>query len=557
MVTTLHNNPAPRADFILASAIALVSILVLALAIALRAEPAAHQRTLTTIAAARGVRDHTLALAQASAEAQAAHREIQSGRASRRALETAETQIAYNIAALRDIAGEDRELNERVTRLETIINDSVAVGPVESLSQLRVATGELIGAVNRRNDAARAGENRLRDRLDTISIALAALSLIASGLAMFALRREREQWRLAHALADDARARAAESDAMKTRFLTAASHDMRQPLHALTLYLSALDRRVQGEEARDILLKADSAAQSLAGMFGVLLDLARIEANAVVPNFESVSVQEIFERAASGHPGADIETEPTRLAVRSDAVLLERIVRNLTSNALKHGGGRVRLSAHSADGTVEIRVTDDGPGIAPADQERIFGEFVRLDGRAAPEGLGLGLSIVRRLAGLLGHDVSVRSTPGDGATFIVRAAAATRVDAPADQRALASNLKGADVLVLDDDPLALNAAVHALTDLGANVRACADQAQLEHMLAQGWRPRFAVLDLRINGEIAGLAIADALRQRLSPPPRVVIMTADTATDMLATLRTSGHNWLVKPVDAAALAAALS
>lgn len=207
-----------------------------------------------------------------------------------------------------------------------------------------------------------------------------------------------------------------DSDNARTRFLTAVSHDMRQPLQALLLYLGALDRRVKDSEARDVLAKADLAAQALAGMFDSLVLLARLEAGKVAPNLDRTSVQSAFESVAA--PGVAVDA--TTLHVKSDPALLEIVLRQLVSNGLKHGGGAVRVSAEQRDGAVEVAVADSGAGIAPEDHQRIFEEFTRMEDARA-DGLGLGLTIARRLAALLGHNVEVRSSPGQGATFVVRA----------------------------------------------------------------------------------------------------------------------------------------
>lgn len=209
-----------------------------------------------------------------------------------------------------------------------------------------------------------------------------------------------------------------ESESTTTRFLTAIGHDMRQPLHALLLYLSALERRVHDAEARDVLSKADRAAQSLAGMIEGLIKLARLDAGKVEPEIERVSLEALFSDLIANTPQASTDT--TSLYVHSDPALLGIIMQQLLANAVTHGGGGAHVSASERDGKVEISVKDSGAGIAAADQERIFSEFVRLEG-APSNGLGIGLTIARKLAALMKHEIEVRSAPGDGATFIVRA----------------------------------------------------------------------------------------------------------------------------------------
>jgi signal transduction histidine kinase len=212
-----------------------------------------------------------------------------------------------------------------------------------------------------------------------------------------------------------------ESESATTRFLTAIGHDMRQPLHALLLYLSALERRVHDAEARDVLSKADRAAQSLASMIEGLIQLARLDAGKVEADLKTVSLESLFSDLLTTTPQASADT--TALYVRSDPVLLGTIMRQLVDNAVTHGGGAVHVSASERSGKVEISVKDSGNGIAAEDQERIFTEFVRLGGTSS-NGLGVGLTIARKLAALMKHDIEVRSAPGEGATFIVRAPSA-------------------------------------------------------------------------------------------------------------------------------------
>jgi signal transduction histidine kinase len=212
-----------------------------------------------------------------------------------------------------------------------------------------------------------------------------------------------------------------DSERASSRFLTAIGHDLRQPLHALLLYLAALERRIKDEDARAVLGKADRAAQALANMIESLIQLARLDAGKVEPDVERVSLDALFEDLLEHAPHATADT--TKLYVRSDPVLLEAIMQQLLSNAAAHGGGTAHISASEKSGAVEISVRDTGSGIAPEDQARIFDEFTRLEG-GSPGGLGIGLTIAKKLATLLNHDMEVRSAPGEGAAFILRAPSA-------------------------------------------------------------------------------------------------------------------------------------
>ncbi|MBK8542951.1 MAG: HAMP domain-containing histidine kinase [Caulobacteraceae bacterium] len=190
---------------------------------------------------------------------------------------------------------------------------------------------------------------------------------------------------------------------------------MRQPLHALLLYLSALERRVHDAEARDVLSKADRAAQSLAGMIEGLIQLARLDAGKIDPELERVSLQSLFDDLLARAPRASAEATP--LYVHSDPVLLETIMQQLISNAATHGGGN-RLSA-SEEKTALRRSAKTAVRVS---RRRIkSGSLPNWSAQAAAMALGVGLTIAKGLAELMKHTIEVRSAPGKGATFVVRA----------------------------------------------------------------------------------------------------------------------------------------
>ena len=202
-----------------------------------------------------------------------------------------------------------------------------------------------------------------------------------------------------------------DSDSSKTRFLTAIGHDMRQPLHALLLYLSALERRVEDGEAREVLGKADRAAQALAGMIEGLIQLARLDAGKVEPELERVSLKALFDDVIASAPHA--AADATELYVHSDPVLLETIMQHLVANAAKHGGGDAHLSAEENNGAVEIKVRDNGPGIAPAIFPRLFEPLAS----GSPAGMGMGLVICRSIVEAHGGRLWVEPGPGAAVHF--------------------------------------------------------------------------------------------------------------------------------------------
>jgi signal transduction histidine kinase len=422
-----------------------------------------------------------------------------------------------------------------------------------TMDELRAQANALLRDVEALLEASRAAERRTTNRLYWLGGALALFAMIAVAVTFLALYRERQTWlqtfgalTAARDAAEVARERAAASDLAKTRFLAVASHDMRQPLHALTLYLSALDRRIENPEARGILAKMERATDSMIAMFSTLLDLARVQAGAVDPEIDDFPLQEVFDRLAAENPGGKIEVERTGLYLHTDPVLIERALRNLVSNALKHGGGHARLSARALGERAEIVVADDGPGISGEDQSRIFDEFVRLEARA--EGLGLGLSIVRGITRALDIPLELHSAPGKGARFILRPALSQRGAHAAAPAAAPEGLGGALALVVDDEPLAREAVARALSDIGARVQTAANEAEALRVLDQGFVPQLLIMDLRIEGELQGIDVARRLRARLTPSPHVIVITGDTAADTLALLQASGFAWLIKPVN---------
>jgi signal transduction histidine kinase/CheY-like chemotaxis protein len=430
-----------------------------------------------------------------------------------------------------------------------------------SMDIARADAAALTARVEHLIDIARTRNAASRSAIYILGAALSALTIIAVLVAGWALRKERQSYNAtidalsdAREAAEMARAKAAASDLAKTRFLATASHDMRQPLHAITLYLSALDRRVETPDGRDILKKMERAAESMVSMFATLLDLARIQADVVEPEISDFQIHDVIDRLIVEHPGRDVTAEyaAPALSVRTDPVLLERLLRNLISNGLKHGGGAVRVVATPVSGHLQISVIDHGAGIAQEDQQRIFEEFVRLEGKGSNEGLGLGLAIVQRIADLLGLSLTVQSQPQRGSTFSVLVPMAATAPEHQPARVVQTQLHGERVLLVDDDPNALEAVTAVVRDLGAQVRPCSDETSAQAALDEGFRPDLLVMDLRIDGRLRGIEIANRLRQRFDPPPPVVIVTGDTGADTLAFLKESGFPWLIKPVEPAKL-----
>ena len=236
--------------------------------------------------------------------------------------------------------------------------------------------------------------------------------------------------RIADAL-EAARRQADQANAAKSRFLAAASHDLRQPLQTLALLQGLLANTVEGERAQKLVARFDKTLGSMAAMLNALLDINQIEAGAVQPDLVSFPINEVLDRLRDDftcHAQADgisLRIMPCSLLIRSDPRLLEQMLRNLLANALKYTEhGKVLLGCRRQRGMLAIEVWDTGIGIPDAELQAIFEEYYQLDNgaRERSRGLGLGLSIVQRLAKLLDHRVRVRSRPGEGSVFAIEVA---------------------------------------------------------------------------------------------------------------------------------------
>ncbi|CAA2143779.1 ATP-binding protein [Hyphomicrobium sp. ghe19] len=355
----------------------------------------------------------------------------------------------------------------------------------------------------------------------------------------------------------------------KSRFLAAASHDLRQPLHALTLFARALARRVSGNEATTLVAQMEEGLRGLKGMFDALLNISRLDAKLIDPARAPVSVSEIIERISVG---SKVEAEQNGLRflsrsrdwiIETDAALLETIIRNLVSNALKftkYGG--VILAARERDGERVIDVFDTGPGFPIERREKIFEEFSRADQRAygVNDGLGLGLSIARRYAELLGMKILVASRSGRGSRFTIVLPKSSILEVarrPEPSPKSETAIYGMRILVLDDDPLIVAALTRDLEDRGNLAFGYQTAAEAEKGLCKGLAIDAAVLDFDLRGSETGLEFIKRMAARTNTDIPTVILSGATDSATLAILAKSGRPWLTKPADPELIAATLS
>jgi signal transduction histidine kinase len=347
----------------------------------------------------------------------------------------------------------------------------------------------------------------------------------------------------------------------KSHFFAAASHDLRQPLHALSLYSDTLRLRAPSGAIGEIAGHIDKAVVSLSALVDSLLDISRLDAGVVLPELQPVSVHVLLESIEVGYrpvareKGLEFRFEAAEGLVSTDPVLLERLVRNLVDNAFKYTvAGRIALRAEVAGSTVRIVVRDSGPGIPASERERIFEEFYQIGNpeRDRSRGLGLGLAIVRRLAQLLKLQVTVESELGRGSTFTVtlpllaeRYASRRALAAPLDARRLA----GTQVLVIDDEPEVRTGMQLLLEQAGCRVAICGGWAEAEQLLdRQPLDVQLIIADFRLRQNESGIDTVRRLRARLGNVP-ALLLSGDTAPERLREAQSSGLRLLHKPLSA--------
>lgn len=383
----------------------------------------------------------------------------------------------------------------------------------------------------------------------------------------------REQTRAAM----DARAAAETANRAKSQLLAAASHDLRQPLHAVGLFVCALVARIQDTETRAIAQRAQAALAALDMQFGQLIDLSRLEAGALEPERARVALAPLLASLVTEFgpqaqaKGLRLVAVSSRLVVDSDPALLGRMLRNLVANAVRYTrSGGIAIGARRRGRDVAIEVVDTGVGIVAEHRERIFEEFyqVRSPSHAGRRGMGLGLAIVRRLAELLGHRIEVNTQAGRGSRFGIVAPRVTDVRSAASAgrstesgAALGSaeaTLAGTTIAVIDDDPLAIEGMRALFVAWGAEVAGGRDADEALRALGRLERyPDLIVADLWLDRCASGLDAVSRLRDELGMPVPAIIVSGDLSVDAAQSARSAGLALLPKPVVPATLAGAAS
>ncbi|NQD93898.1 hybrid sensor histidine kinase/response regulator [Pseudomonas sp. CrR25] len=365
---------------------------------------------------------------------------------------------------------------------------------------------------------------------------LICANLIGSGGAYLQEHGQRSAW-LNLRLLDLARQRAEADDARKLRLLAAASHDLRQPLNAMGLYAQHLVEQSQEPAIHRVSQRLAISIEQLGRLLQSLLDYSRLTLpGGVQARPQAFALQPLLERlSGETQPeaqalGIELELHCGEMWVRSDPLLLERIVRNLLANALCHAQAR-RVSIHVTRdaGDVLLAVTDDGRGLTLDEQAQVFEEFRQLDnpGRDAERGLGLGLAIVRQLAALLGHPLQLQASPGRGTRFSLRLPGTTAGEWQPPASAGAA-LNGR-ILLLEDDREGREALTGLLQRWGCEVCACTDVQQALQRL-QTAAPQLLISDYRLAAE-DGLRAIERLREATGRMLPALLISADLSPEL--------------------------
>lgn len=359
---------------------------------------------------------------------------------------------------------------------------------------------------------------------------------------------------------------AEKSNVAKSRFLAAASHDLRQPMHALGLFVETLRERIHHPELRRIVDNIGASVEAMNDLFNALLDISRLDAGVIQPMPVDFSLFSLLERIRNEYEvpcaekGLRLRVRPRQARVHSDPALVERILRNFVTNALRYTRkGGILVGVRRGRGVWRLEVWDTGMGIPKDKQKDIFQEFVQLNNpeRDRTRGLGLGLAIVDRLASLLQHPIIVRSTPSRGSLFAIELPMASGADPlPLDSASgspVFTSFPGTLVIVVDDETAILKGMMDLLHGWGCEVIIAGSGDDLMAKLADCSRvPDLIISDYRLRGNETGVAVIQRLQEEFNAPIPGVLITGDTAPDRIQEARSSGFQLLHKPLQPARL-----
>ena len=359
-----------------------------------------------------------------------------------------------------------------------------------------------------------------------------------------------------------ARNAAEQANNAKSRFLVAANHDMRQPLQSLSLYTAALQGSDRDSERETICDEMSSAIQAMGTMLDVLLDIENLEDGHVRVEFADFPVSDLLGfverefRLSAREKGLELRVLPSSLMIRSDAVLIERIIQNLVSNAVSYThDGKVVVGCRRSGDSVRIEVWDNGVGVAEDELQTIFEDYHQVDNPARDrrKGLGLGLGIVQRIAKLLDHEIIVRSKLGKGSLFAIQvpraAGSMARPARPPAERRAQSSFDGRTLVAIEDEASILDGLERLLTAWGAEVFACStvDEALIQLSLAAR-EPDVIIADYRLSSGLNGIHAVEKIRTSFDKDLPAIVITGDTSASVTESIKASGCRLVHKPLE---------
>lgn len=366
-----------------------------------------------------------------------------------------------------------------------------------------------------------------------------------------------------------ARADAERMNKEKSQFMAAASHDIRQPLQAINLLVSTLRSKNTNSKDNILFERLENSVDSMSELLNSLLDVSKLDAHVIVPQPQHLCLTTLLNKlqgelepfAKVKNINLSIETENN--IVHADAILFEQVLNNLLSNAIRYtDSGNVTLSAQSDSEHIKISVKDTGMGIATTDQEAIFLEFHQLGNpeRDQNKGLGLGLSIVKRLCALQNWSLSLDSELGTGSCFSFKVPkgnrefieVATTVD-------MNKNLSAVDILIIDDHEAIRFSLSNILSNWGCSVRSfeSADDACNSLQKLPSWKPNLIISDYRLRDNVTGVEAIEKVKTVLNYEIESIVISGDTAPDIIKDMDKSGLIILHKPVKPAKLRVIIS
>jgi signal transduction histidine kinase len=357
----------------------------------------------------------------------------------------------------------------------------------------------------------------------------------------------------------------------KSRFLAAASHDLRQPLHALGLFVAQLRGPKSEKERKRTIEHIDAALLAMNELFSALLDISKLDAGVLTQTVAEFPVAQLLKRVettfrvAAEDKGLSLRIVASSAWVHSDFVLLERILFNLVSNAVRYSShGGIIVGCRRRDRQLRIEVWDTGVGIPQDQHQNIFSEFYRLGepGRDRQFGFGLGLAIVERLCHLLDHPINVTSTVGKGSRFTVVVptvpARPEVVELPAPGRVVPDICAGKLLVVIDDDPLVLVGMGGLFRSWGCRVvTGETESAALNGLTGHKHPPDLIISDYHLPEGKSGIGAIERVRSAFCTPIPAFLITGDTNPEALREARANGYHLLHKPVPPMALRAMLN